>query len=153
MTIEDHVVVRQGAMDGKNAFGAMWVLTLPWAHPHWSQYVLHLADLTTPLERPPFIARPGMTHEMLLFALDPANLIKKWAPDLSVCMLLPANQGFQFKADSDDAALARVAELVDRMEARTLSPDTDYDSMWRDLFQDGVTLKSSVFDGLGQTRQ
>ena len=32
------------------AFGAGWIITAPWAHPFWSQYVISLTDLVTPME-------------------------------------------------------------------------------------------------------
>lgn len=151
--LQDHMVAARA--DG-NAFGAVWVFTCRWAHPIWSQYALHLVDLTTSLPPPhpkPTLARPGMTHEMSLWAIDPDKPVSKWMEAPAGCMLTPANQAYQFKAESDEAALNRIQDLVNQMEARTLSPDTDYRRAWDALFQDGVSLITNAFERYGQTIQ
>ena len=55
-----------------------------------------------------------------------------WHYDQS--MLQPPNQLLQFRADSDDAACARVSAVVELIEARRLSPDSDARKEWDSLF-------------------
>lgn len=145
----DHMTVERG----ERPFGAVWVLNLPWAHPFWSQYLVTLADLTTPLEKPATIARPGMTHEVIVWAIDPEKPVEKWADRQPGCLLQPANHAYQFKADDDKAAHERIAKMVSAMIGRRLSPDTDYTPAWDHIFKDGVSLKSNVFERFGQTVQ
>lgn len=139
--IDDHVSSprREG-----QAFYAAWLLTTPWAHRFWSQYFWTVTDLTTPMRKPPVLVRPGMTHELLVFAVDPTNgrtekLGGKWPP-----VLLPGNHGYQFKAEDDEAASIRVALLVGAVEAEKLSPDTDFTPAWDKLFADGASLKVNM---------
>lgn len=125
-------------------FSAAWIIDAPWAHPVWSQYLLALYDLTTPAPEAGTVVfyMPGATHEFVLHALDPEQLIPKDAPiqGSGYRPLIPPNYGYQFKADSDEAALARVQELVDGIVAQKLSPDTDFRSLWNKLLADAYPL-------------
>lgn len=129
-------------IEGK-PFNATWLITAPWAHPLWSQYALLLTDLTTPIGTPPVIHLDGATHEVLLYALDPkypiAN-VQVMIAEKQFHPLNPPNHGYQFKAESDDAAVVRLQEVVDQIEARRLSPDTDLRLPWNLLFRDGHSL-------------
>ncbi|MCO5730140.1 hypothetical protein [Rhizobium sp. SSA_523] len=118
------------------AFSKTWIVEAPWAHPLWRSYVFCLYDLTTEIPgAPAVIHRDGMTHELQVFALDPSKPV-----DPPVYMLQPANHGYQFKAESNDAAAARVIGLIEEIEAKTLTPDTDFRTMWDYRFHDGVSL-------------
>lgn len=119
-----------------------WFMDVPWAHPAWRQYALMLYDLTS--KHPtgePIIYLKGATHEMLLGALSPDT---HYNPDVKpkepYNFLTPMNHGYQFIAESNEAAEARIQALVDRIEAGTLSPDTDFRYMWDQEFTDGDTL-------------
>lgn len=139
MTNEPHITKAEG-----KPFGATWLITAAWAHPAWSQYALLLIDLTTPGDQPPVIHLHGATHELLLFALDPAyrsesakGLVEKRQSQ----PLIPPNHGYQFAAESDAAAVARLQQIVDEIEARRLSPDTDFRAAWDAEFSDGRSLR------------
>lgn len=126
-------------------FGAGWIIDAPWAHPIWSQYQLVLYDLTSPSAEhgEPKILLPGATHEFMLWALDPDKPIKRdTQPELGkLVRLQPPNYAYQFKAESDAAAEARLQRLVDRIAAREVSPDTDFRSFWNShLFSDAYPL-------------
>ena len=61
-----------------------WIITAPWAHPWWSQYIAFVYPLYSGMHR----FKPGMTHEFMLYALDPkhppvideTNTLKSFAP-------------------------------------------------------------------------
>ena len=116
-------------------FNRTWVLKAPWAHPLWHTYVALLYDLTTPTDRPPVLYREGMTHEIMIYALDPEKPAT-WPFSL----LSPANHGYQFKAASNEAASVRITSLLSDIVALKLSPDTDFRSTWDAYFLDGVSL-------------
>lgn len=133
-------------------FGAIWFLTVPWAHPLWSQYFVSLCDLTTTVG--PMIARPGMTHEMMFWAVDPKFTLDKWEDRPKGGFLLqPANHGYQFMADSDEAATARIAGYIDAIDKQQLSPDTDWRGVWNEMFQDGASLHYNAFERAAATVQ
>lgn len=148
--INDHAVSPRA--EGK-PFNALWVVTAAFAHPAWSQYFVSLCDLTTPTAKPPVIARPGMSHEMMVYAIDPAKPVKLWADHQPSLLLQPANHGYQFPAANDDAALKRVQAIIDAVVERRFSPDTDYTRAWDEIFRDGVSLKINVFERLGASVQ
>lgn len=118
-------------------FAATWIVEAKWAHPLWHSYVFFLYDIATeiPDQRPAVIYRDGMTHELLVYALDPSHPVES-----TFQVLQPANHGYQFKAESDEAAIARVVALLEEIEAKKLSPDTDFRAMWDVRFSDGVSL-------------
>ncbi len=118
-------------------FNRGWVLKAAWAHPLWHSYVVFLYDLTSPSPdgTAPTVYLEGATHELMVFALDPDH-----PAEMPFRMLQPANHGYQFKAESNAAAEARVVALLDEVEATTLSPDTDFRAMWDARFADGVSL-------------
>jgi hypothetical protein len=142
------------AAEGK-PYGVTWVLTVPWAHPFWDQYLVSLCDLTTKHEdgTEPVIVRPGMTHEMMIWAINPKIRITKWEDRPSGALLSPANHGYQFKADSDEAARDRIAGYIAQIEAQKLSPDTDWRGGWNKLFKDGASLHYSAFERAAATVQ
>lgn len=132
--------------EGK-VFNAAWIIDAPWAHPVWKQYLVQLYDLTTPHDSGPVAVHlPGATHEFMIHALNPDYPIEKDAPIGSQQFrpLHPANYGYQIKAESDDAALNRVQELVDGIVAEKLSPDTDFRSLWDMLLADCRPLVRSA---------
>ncbi|EUB97245.1 hypothetical protein PMI07_000821 [Rhizobium sp. CF080] len=133
MTFREHIP----AAPATGAFNKTWIVEAAWAHPLWDCYVVFLYDLTTDLpgQQAPTLYKEGMTHELLVFALDPAHPVEP-----PVHRLEPANHGYQFKAESDEAAESRVVELLEAISAGTLSPDTDFRAMWDSRFVDGVTL-------------
>ncbi|NTD85443.1 hypothetical protein [Agrobacterium tumefaciens] len=119
------------------AFGKTWIVNARWAHPIWHSYAVLLYDLTTniPGAPTPAIYKDGVTHELMIYALDP-----DFPDDPPTHMLSPANYGYQFYAETDQAAEARIVSILRLIEAMQLSPDTDFRSAWDSLFLDGVTL-------------
>jgi len=124
-------------------FYRTWIINAAWAHPVWSQYALFLYDLTTDTETAPNIYLKGATHEFLLYALDPAHPVASGAHPKTVRWLEPANHGYQFIAESDEAAELRMQAVVDLIGMRRVSPDTDFRTQWDALFVDGHSLKRS----------
>ena len=117
-------------------WGRVWWVRAPFAHPLWHSYMFSLVDLTTRTARPPKLFLDGATHEVLVFALDPSH------PETSfpAHTLSPANHGYQFKADSNAAAEARIRGGIVRVVAQQFSPDTDYRREWDREFKDGRSL-------------
>jgi hypothetical protein len=98
-----------------------------------------LVDLTTPTKQPALVMMEGATHEVTVFALDPAHPETSFPPRL----LEPANHGYQFKAESHEAAEKRIIGIIERVVAQQFSPDTDFISAWDHLFADGRSLRLS----------
>ena len=119
-------------------FGALWLVDAPWAHPAWRQYLMSLCDLTTEMGEQPMTCMKGATHEIIVWAVDPRVVIETgerivdWKFDKA--LLTPPNQLQQFHADSDDAAVARINQVVELIEAMRLSPDSDAQADWDRLF-------------------
>lgn len=153
MTIINDYTVTPAA-EGR-PFGAQWVLTVPWAHPLWSQYWVALYDLTTKHAdgTVPMIVRPGMTHEMMVWAIDPDKPVTTWEGRPDGCLLTPPNHGYQFKAESDEAATARIAGYIDAIDKQQLSPDTDWRGVWNEMFQDGASLHWNALERAAATVQ
>ena len=134
-------------------FNCVWVIDAPWAHPLWSQYVVLLYDLTTVQDgaQMPKVVLEGATHEFMVFAVDPSHKIEKDADawDLGrtgqLRLLQPANYGYQFIAESNDAATARIQAIVDQIIGESLSPDTDFRSWWDKILPDMKSLHSYGF--------
>lgn len=123
----------------KKPWGRTWWVRAPFAHPLWHSYMFSLADLTTPTKQPAIIRMEGATHELVVFALDPAHPETSFPPHL----LQPANHGYQFRAESNAAAEQRVLNIIHRIVAQQFSPDTDYRREWDALFHDGKSLLMS----------
>nr|QIG67106.1 hypothetical protein EVB34_001 [Rhizobium phage RHph_TM26] len=123
-------------------FQRTWIVTAAWAHPIWQQYAVLLYDLrTTPPEKPPYLARPGMNYEFLLYAMDPAHPVEDQdaVTDVKplfeeIKLLQPANHAYQFFCPDDDKAEKWIKSLVDLIKARKLSPDTDWTRAWNEIF-------------------
>ena len=127
-------------------FCAHWIVKAPWAHPAWDSYFVMVVDLKTPTPQPAYRARPGVTHELMIFAMNPGEdvppLVEIAESGRMLSYLLrPANYGYQFTANSDKAATERIQGLVDRIVEKTLSPDTDHRKAWDLIFDDGVSLR------------
>lgn len=109
-----------------------WVITAPWAHPVWSQYVLdviHLRDIEG--AAPAHLYGPTATHEAQLWALDPKLPIAEGETLPAHARLTPQNFVGQWACESDDAARLYVRErVVDAIMAGNLSPDTDHRRAW-----------------------
>ena len=136
-------------MADRTPFGAYWTIHAPWAHPIWSDYLLVLVDLTTPVPtgEPVTFWAEGVTHEVTVHAMDPKAPRPsegRWVngpPPFPVKLLTPMNHGYQFAAEGDRAALTRIDKIVGMIRDQRLSPDTDFVRRWDQLFADGVSAR------------
>lgn len=107
---------------------AMWLLTIPAAHPAWHSYamaVIHLRDI--PGVRPAVKRIPDATHEVMLLALDPGKDLPD--PDdgdnFRPALLLPPNLEEQMPALSDAQAVSLAESLARGFVDGMANPDTD----------------------------
>lgn len=116
---ENYSAVNPAALDG-------WIITAPLWHPAWHQYLLGVITLDEIPDLPPAIkTAPGMTHELMVLALDPSrgpyDALQVRQGDLA--LLLPINVSEQFTGTDDQAR--QLAELATRavVDGR-LNPET-----------------------------
>lgn len=128
---------RKGIKPEDDATLAHWVVEAPYAHPFWHSYsvvLIHLREM--PDKRVMKIYKPGATHEVWVYAMDPGKdrrpVVETGIVDGA--WLSPGNYAGQFIAESDEDALAAVRAAVLRVCHGTLSPDTDYHWQWVHLF-------------------
>jgi hypothetical protein len=116
-----------------------WIVEAPRAHPLWHSFSLSLIHLRPhPVLPEPTLYADGVTHEVLLQVLDPAEPREPLLDGARPRWLQPANYAGQVTEASDEAAIARVASAVDRIVIGELSPDTDYRRDWIALFGDNM---------------
>jgi hypothetical protein len=87
--------------------------------------------------------REDVTHEFVVCSLAPevrVDFSKSVFEQSTLIPLTPPNHAYQFKADSDAAAVSRMQVCVNSMLAGALPPDTDPSGSWQMLFSDGVRL-------------
>lgn len=123
-------------------FAACWLVDAAWAHPFWNQYVVELCDLTTETSERPTVYAEGMTHEVVVTAIQKEFPLRQDVPlsKQEIRRLTPPNHAYQFRAESDEAATWRIDALIDKIHAKQLSPDTDARRVWDHVFRDGVSL-------------
>ena len=129
-------------------FNTHWILFAPWAHPAWHSYYFVLMDLTRemPNSEPPYFYRSGMTHQLDVHAMNPDHAVPILGPDNTdtpsvsgECLLLPTNHSYQFKTNTDEAALTRIeSQIIQPIVNKSLSPDTDAKRTWDAIFADGA---------------
>lgn len=132
-----------GATEANGRWAVTWLFEVPWAHPCWKDYMLVLYNLDAPGAEV-IKYKPNVTHEFILWALDPAKPVdyNKALLEQNVSTLQPGNHGFQFYASSNEVAEGRLASVLQLIAKAQVSPDTDFGCQWRMLFQDGVSLKA-----------
>lgn len=118
-----------------------WLIEAPWAHPAWHSYSLVLMHLRPmPDGRETKLYFPEATHELWLYVLDPTmprdKLLATGIPaiDHKGMWMTPKNFAAQFVEVTDDLARERVQKSVQAICDGALSPDTDWQSMWADLY-------------------
>jgi hypothetical protein len=92
-----------------------WNLTLPGQSILWDRYMLavvHLRDF--PCMQPAIKEAPGMTHEIMVFAIDPKYPEVDFE-DGGAGVLEPVNHVCQFVAASDSRAVAAAEFMVYRL--------------------------------------
>lgn len=129
----DRETIDQGAP--LNACEAQWLIEAPWAHPISHSYLLSLVHLRERTGLPaPVRTLKGATHEIVLFALDPA-FPRADALERGVFHPLgPANFVSQFIETGFGEAVLRVELAVKAICTGLMSPDTDYTAQWTRLF-------------------
>lgn len=112
---------------------AQWLISAPWAHPIWHNYLVTLIHLrTVPGILDAKIYLPGATHEFTLFAMNPEEkiTISYDGEGIRGGLLTPANFYAQLIADSDLEATKIVEQAVRDIIRGALNPDTDARSVW-----------------------
>lgn len=110
-----------------------WVIEAPRYHPIWHSYSLVLVHLRPMADgRKTIMYRADATHELWLYAMDPAvprdELIATGIVDGH--WLSPKNFAAQFVEISDATAVDRIKRTVQEILDGTLSPDVDYTRHW-----------------------
>jgi len=118
----------------------VWVVEAPWAHPCWRSYAISLVHLRPlPGFSPPLLYQRGVTHELLVWALNPDHpRLPTIDGSARFYRLEPRNFGAQIIEPSDEAARARVRSAVEEICSGTLSPDTDFIREWVRRFGDNM---------------
>lgn len=144
-TMATNVPFQYGAYDppprNDSVFGKSWWVDAPWAHPVWSSYAVMLYDLTSQSGDgiQPTIHAQGVTHEVVVMALDPQDAgYREWTSEKAPSLLQPPNHIYQFYAKNDTAAAQRIETLVQNIAQGKVNPDTDARQQWELMFADGV---------------
>lgn len=120
-----------------------WLVEAPWAHPVWHSYLVMLIHLRPmPGHEPPIIYLPLATHEVHVHALEPEgdrDRLLAESMGYHCRMLEQPNFVGQIVEITDDLARSRVRDVVERICAGEVSPDTDYLQQWIALFGDHMT--------------
>jgi hypothetical protein len=152
----NYKVSRRG--DTSSGEGGIWTGAIgfqcPWAHPVWSEYLLLIYDLNTemPNGKKAHKHNEAATHEFVLFSLAPETRINfdvNLYEQKSLSPLTPFNHGYQFVAESNEAAWDRVNSLIDACYREVtrgryvLNPDSDYRADWDKRMEDGWSLRET----------
>ena len=126
----------------------LWGLRMP-ANPSESEESLFaLYCLKKRRDLPdPLLYDTSMTHEFTVFALDSLvkiNFRKSLWNQPKLSPVLPALIGFQFRADSDENAIARLQSLFDKVVRGDVPPDLS--SAWLPYFRDGIDIATPLVD-------
>lgn len=112
---------------------ASWLLHVPWAHPFWTWYVLHVVSLAdVPGFPPSHKFYPDASYQLIVGALHPDS--QPYDPDTATRLapLRPIDQAVQFHGITDAQAIRVAGEMV-RLVTLGLSPDQDFRSQWSTL--------------------
>lgn len=140
------VLCRLDVNNDDGHFKALWSLKLPGHHPVFDEYLVCLYAVSGLDDSIPVVRyREDVTHEVCVVSLAPEARV-----DFSTSLfqqpklvpLTPPNHAYQFKADSNESAVARIEVLVNSMRLGTLSPEDDKAGHWGMLFMDGVKLNA-----------
>ncbi|CAA2141519.1 hypothetical protein [Hyphomicrobium sp. ghe19] len=127
-------------------FKAIWSLKLPGVNPRWDEYLVCLYSLTNLDDGAPIVRyREDVTHEVVVVSLAPSVRLDFDIDVFGQSKLIPitpANHAWQFAAETDEMAVARLSDVVTGLLRGTLPPDEDPDNLWAEQFKDGVRLTS-----------
>lgn len=136
---------RRGIVDDPRASVTLpcWIASAAYAHPMWKHYtIMGIALRDVPGVPKANVNLEGATHEVMVFAMDPAH---RPATDDFPRLLQPSNFVGQFVAADDRSAAARIQQAVQDVIDGTLNPDTDYRRLWVERFSDS-NLKPGALD-------
>jgi hypothetical protein len=135
----DIAAVAEASKLGSGATIGCWIVEARWAHPLWHSYYFTLIHLRPVSDCPdPVVALPGATHEFGVFAMNPEIDREPQLRDRRAALLHPVNFAAQLIEPSDDAAIARIEDAIDRVIRGLLNPDTDALQSWIALFGDSL---------------
>lgn len=104
------------------------LLYQPQAHPVWHSYQVSLVHLRyIDGMQDPVLIHPDATHEVHIFALDPASSPDPTDPE-TLHKLMPPNLAHQLRGRTDAGARDLFQAFVTALGAGTLSPDSDFRS-------------------------
>ncbi len=121
-----HAVKHSAALGG-------WLVDAPLAHAFWRYHTATLVHLReVPGVEPPIIVLPGATHELMMWALDPAfdHQIDPSVMHTMTHMLTPIDFAEQFTVRTDRRALDIARLAIQRCINGELLPDTDSRQAW-----------------------
>lgn len=125
-------------------FKAIWSLKIPGQNQAWDEYLVCLYALVSEDASVSVVRyREDVTHEFIVASLAPdvrIDFSRDVFEQSTLSPLMPVNHAFQFKAESDEAAVSRIQVCVNSLLAGTLPPDDDPSDHWSMLFMDGVKL-------------
>ena len=138
---------------------AIWGLRLPEKSGPIREAIVMLYGLAPNDGKPAQRYSPDMTHEFTVYEVSPDTPIdfdRSLFEQKCLAPLLPATVGFQFTAQCDDAAAARLQQMADRIVAETLPPDVS--SAWETFFPEGVditreTVHAAISDAVAKIEQ
>lgn len=116
-----------------------WMVNAPQSHPIWTWYLIsaiHLRDI--PGVKPAIVVKPGNTHEIMFFALNPEKPLPGLVVDetFKPSLLRPYDLVHQFPA-ANDAIADEILMLVIRTIADGLiMPDVDNRRAWERAIDD-----------------
>lgn len=115
---------------------AMYAVHVPWANCMWEWFFIQHQNLIQ-IEGLPKLkfTRPGSTHEMVIFALDPKYRFDA-RKNPARYLLHPTNFCAQYTRASDAAAIDEIEQCVRDIVNGDISPDTDYTQHWIARFSD-----------------
>ena len=128
-TVKPHGTVKSWLVKGEK-FHMLW--------NHWAVSLIHLR----PYEgepQPPILNKPNMTHEVLIFALNPGEDQENrrvYDPDnfpVPTPYMRPIDLSEQFEAPSDEKATEVVDLMVRAICDGIMSPDQDFRSVWKEV--------------------
>lgn len=144
-------------MNSRPVFNASWVVHAPSYHPVCHIFAFVLLDVVTLIEgeERPMKARDDMTHELTVWTMyedrTVTPYIGKLLPGAHTVRALggrliePANHAYQWSAQSNNEAEARVEEIMTAVGDGKLSPTPDWRVIWDDMYKDWVSVKGLVY--------
>ena len=127
--------------DGIYATTEIWVAPAPWAHPIWDNYLVLGMDLQSPISRSFHLYREGVTHEVLVYVVNPNYLMptpEKFPEMIDnggiLRELLRPIHGYQFIAADSEAGFQKIDAIVGNIETGDLFPTCDR-QMWDAMFE------------------